>query len=472
MTAVAQKNKLDSDVLVGQSDIDDLARSASSLGHDVVDVAGFLDQVDSESSRQQALMADAERGADMVMKANEAVIAAAHSVAEDAASMLQAVENSVQRIRSSGTRTKDGATWVQELGDRMTEVEKSLKHVLDSNTAITDIAKQVNILAINAKIEAARAGLSGRGFAVVAEAINELSHKTAAAADLIQRSINGLSSGIEELRGEAGAISGEASAVLDEATATDSALADVSERVRGTSEATQEIVNRAQEVDSASRAFGPVFQQMSTGFEQTVAGVHESRKRVTALIDTSERIVQGSVAIGANTADRIFIDKVIAIAAEIRAAFETGITDRRISEADLFDLTYTPIPDTDPQQLMAPFTRFTDDVLPPIQEPALNFDDRVIFCATVDRNGYLPTHNLKFSRPQGKDPVWNAANCRNRRLFNDRVGLKAGQSTSPFLLQVYRRDMGGGKFVMMKDLSAPIFVNGRHWGGVRLAYGF
>ena len=50
-------------------------------------------------------MADAERGADMVMKANEAVMAAVRSVAEDAASMLQAVENSVQRIRSSGTRT-------------------------------------------------------------------------------------------------------------------------------------------------------------------------------------------------------------------------------------------------------------------------------------------------------------------------------------------------------------------------------
>jgi methyl-accepting chemotaxis protein len=472
MTAVTQEDEPDSNVLVGQSDIDNLARSASSLGHDIADVAGFLDQVDLESSRQQALMADAERGADMVMKANEAVIAAVHSVAEDAASMLQAVESSVQRIRSSGTRTKDVASWVQALGDRMTEVEKSLKNVLDSNAEITDIAKQVNILAINAKIEAARAGISGRGFAVVAEAINDLSHKTADAADLIQRSIKGLSTGIEELRGEAGAISGEASAVLDEATATDSALADVSERVRGTSEATQEIADRAQEVDSASRAFGPVFQQISTGFEQTVTGVHESRKRVTALIDTSERIVQGSVAIGANTADRVFIDRVISIAAEIQAVFEAGIADRRISEADLFDMTYTPIPDTDPQQLMAPFTRFTDEVLPAIQEPPLDFDDKVIFCATVDRNGYLPTHNLRFSQPQGKDPVWNAANCRNRRLFNDRVGLKAGQSTSPFLLQVYRRDMGGGNFVMMKDLSAPIFVNGRHWGGVRLAYGF
>ncbi|HCF18766.1 MAG TPA: chemotaxis protein, partial [Rhodospirillum rubrum] len=69
----------------------------------------------------------------------------------------------------------------------------------------------------------------------------------------------------------------------------------------------------------------------------------------------------------------------------------------------------------------------------------------------VDRNGYLPTHNQKFSKPQGPDPVWNNANSRNRRIFNDRTGLAAGRNTRPFLVQTYRRDMGGGSFIMMKD---------------------
>jgi methyl-accepting chemotaxis protein len=121
---------------------------------------------------------------------------------------------------------------------------------------------------------------------------------------------------------------------------------------------------------------------------------------------------------------------------------------------------------------MAPFTRLTDALFPPVQEAALTMDARIVFCAAVDRNGYLPTHNAKFSQPQGADPVWNAAHARNRRIFDDRVGLKAGRSTAPFLLQVYRRDMGGGEYRMMKDLSAPIRVKGRHWGGLRLAYGF
>lgn len=131
-----------------------------------------------------------------------------------------------------------------------------------------------------------------------------------------------------------------------------------------------------------------------------------------------------------------------------------------------------PIPGTDPQQVMTRFTAFTDEVLPDIQERMLELSDKVVFCAAVDRNGYLPTHNRKFSKPQGKDPVWNAANCRNRRIFNDRTGLAAGRNTRRFLLQTYRRDMGGGRYVLMKDLSAPIFVRGRHWGGLRLAYKF
>src|SRR3546814_18455434 len=119
---------------------------------------------------------------------------------------------------------------------------------------------------------------------------------------------------------------------------------------------------------------------------------------------------------------------------------------------------------------MAGCVALTDEVLLPIQEPALQFDERVVFCACVDVNGYLPTHNLKFGEPQGSDPVWNAAHCRNRRIFNDRVGLAAGQNTESFLLQTYRRDMVGGSSVMMTSVSAPVVVACKPWVGLLLDY--
>src|SRR5690606_27678028 len=123
---------------------------------------------------------------------------------------------------------------------------------------------------------------------------------------------------------------------------------------------------------------------------------------------------------------------------------------------------YRPVAGTDPVQYLTRFTEFTDAVLPAIQEKVAAGDDCIVFCAAVDENGYLPTHNRKFSQPQRDgDVTWNTANCRNRRLFNDRVGLAAGRNLEPFLLQTYRRDMGGGQFVLMKDISAPIIVGGR-----------
>lgn len=86
------------------------------------------------------------------------------------------------------------------------------------------------------------------------------------------------------------------------------------------------------------------------------------------------------------------------------------------------------------------------------------------------RNGSLPTPDLVRSKPQSGDPVWNAANCRNHRIFGDRTGLSAGRNVKPFPLQTYRRDMGGGNFVLMKDVSAPLTVKGGRWGGFRVGF--
>ena len=93
----------------------------------------------------------------------------------------------------------------------------------------------------------------------------------------------------------------------------------------------------------------------------------------------------------------------------------------------------------------------------------------MVFSAAVDHNGYLPVHNKKYSAPQGDDPVWNNANSRNRRIFDDMTGLLAGRNTKTSLSQTYPRDLGGGRIELIKDISAPIFVRGRALG--RVAHG-
>lgn len=170
-------------------------------------------------------------------------------------------------------------------------------------------------------------------------------------------------------------------------------------------------------------------------------------------------------------ADRTRIDHVIEAAAEVSRAFDAAVAARRLSREDLFDNDYVPIPGTNPVQFSTRYLKVLEDILPSIQEKWLAVDKQMAFCAAVDRNAYLPVHNRIYSHPQRPDdPAWNAANCRNKRIFDDRAGLSAARNARPYLVQSYARDMGNGVTVFMKEIDAPIRVSGRHWGGLRMAY--
>ncbi|PRY26661.1 methyl-accepting chemotaxis protein [Aliiruegeria haliotis] len=447
-----------------------LVRQASDIGFDVVDIAGLLDEIEETARGQLSTLEDAHGAANQIIAANSSVQQVISDVSAVSETAQAEVQGSVADLRKAGERTRNIAEWVRQIEDRMAAVEDTLANVQKNNSEIGTIAKQINILAINAKIEAARAGDAGRGFAVVADAINELSHQTETAAEGISVSVDSLGNVISTFREESTGVSDDAAVVLQESHQADIALSRIAERVNTTATSATKISAEASLVGNAIDRFQPAFSRIAASVQETASGIEKSRSRVHALVDYSEAIVQGSVELGGTSQDAAFIERVRKDATTIGKMFEQAIEDGKISGQALFSSDYQPIANTNPQQLLAPFTTLTDTLLPPILEAALELDPQVVFCAAVDRNGYLPTHNRAFSRPQGSDPVWNTANCRNRRIFDDRVGLKAGRNTLSFLVQVYRRDMGGGNHVLIKDVSAPILVRGRHWGGLRLAY--
>ncbi len=157
-------------------------------------------------------------------------------------------------------------------------------------------------------------------------------------------------------------------------------------------------------------------------------------------------------------------------ARQIKTAFEQGLDRGEITSADLFDEDYKIVPGSNPVQHMTRYIPFADRVLPPIQEPLASSNPRIVAVCAVDRNGFLPVNLLKYSQPQGKDPVWNAANCRNRRLLNDPVGLAAGRNLERFIFQTYIREVGLNNMLVLKDLAMPIHIKGRHWGAIRITY--
>jgi len=145
---------------------------------------------------------------------------------------------------------------------------------------------------------------------------------------------------------------------------------------------------------------------------------------------------------------------------------EKWIAAREVSEERLFAFLYYPIPRTDPPKFTTDYDKLSDRDVLPIEEGALAKSAAMAFAVLVDRHGYLPTHNQRYSQPLTGNNAVDLVNNRTKRIFNDRTGLAAARSQAPFLFQRYQRDTGES----MVDLSVPVFVKGQHWGAVRLGY--
>ncbi|KIL98930.1 Methyl-accepting chemotaxis protein [Paramagnetospirillum magnetotacticum MS-1] len=198
----------------------------------------------------------------------------------------------------------------------------------------------------------------------------------------------------------------------------------------------------------------------------SVLGLHVRFREVAAAALAAIAAAQAK----ARAEERSYIDLVKGVAAGVTGAFEQALKTGEIAEADLFDAHYEPIADTSPQQFLAKHAMLTDRVVHQFTETVLEKDQRIVICCVADRNGYIATHNKKYSQPQRPgETVWNTANSRNRRIFDDRAGLVAARNVQPHFVQTYPRDMGGGNFVVLKEFDSPISIRDKHWGAVRLA---
>ncbi len=241
------------------------------------------------------------------------------------------------------------------------------------------------------------------------------------------------------------------------------------------------IVGEIVEISEGCALVNGVQEKFETGaaLEASLADIGRLRARASGTSEFGQRLqfvdVPDATAVNLKSLMQRLLSKemvlrgiVVERSKMIASAFEGALAKGEISDADLFDVNYAPIADTNPKQYRNRALDFLEACLPPIQEPILGLDPAVVFSAAVDRNGYLPVHNKIYSAPQGPDPVWNNANSRNRRIFDDMTGLMAGRNVQEVLSQTYPRDLGGGKIALIKDISAPIFVRGKHWGGLRM----
>ena len=472
--SVAQPIKLERAAAVPSDSerlVDQLANRIGGLGVELADVAGNLQEVAGRVTNQSERFGHLQKTAETMVAANHDIASASQAVQSATSSAVSEITQSRGAVEAAVQHITELIAAVGRIENRLGAVGTALAQVAKVSGSIEAIAKQTNLLALNATIEAARAGAAGSGFAVVASEVKNLAEATRQATHLIGDTVRDLDGQVGSLIGESGDASLRAKSAGEGAHQIQGIIVRVQD---GFTAVGREIDGVARAATSNLAHCDMVIDELGNlakGVDLSSTELKLADERVAKLLDLSEQLIE---------TDRHQRGGDLGRAADPRRdrhrqADFGGVRSRHRARRH-------PARAVDGRELsrnsrhrsrsnISPtMSRFTDRILPPIQDPIQKIDPRIVFCVAWAKGGYLPTHNPNYRLPQGPDPVWNNANCRNRRLFNDRAVQKVAANTKPFLLQTYRRDMGGGNFVLMKDLSSPIRVRGRHWGAFRMGF--
>jgi methyl-accepting chemotaxis protein len=236
-------------------------------------VGNIIDTVSSASTELEAAATTLTKTAETTQSLSGAVAAASeeasanvNSVASASEEMSGSVNEIARQVQESSRIANEAVAQAKKTDARIAELSQAANRIGDVVKLITGVAEQTNLLALNATIEAARAGEAGRGFAVVASEVKALAGQTAKATEEISTQIAGMQAAtqdsvaaIKEIGNTIGKISEIAAtiaaAVEEQGAATQEISRNVQQAAQGTAEVATNItsVNRgASETGSAS----------------------------------------------------------------------------------------------------------------------------------------------------------------------------------------------------------------------------
>ncbi len=369
------------------------------------------------------------------------------------------LSETVNTIGQLNSDVIDAANRITALSVKTGEIQK-ITDVIDA------ISAQTNLLALNAAIEAARAGEQGRGFAVVADEVRALAAKTAGATEQIGSMLEQVSHEANQTTETMDTVVGRTHSVVDVMDSLSSNLIKTNDFMSEAAKASEQISFALQEHNTTA---GEISSSIVRLHDFLVSKQEETKQvsyKAEGLSRCTESIFIALSEFETNSLIETMAKQAQQAAQTIGQLFENKIEAGVITEQALFNFKYQEIDKTNPKKYTTSFDKFTDEFLPAIQEPILQKYNEVIYAGAVDINSYFPTHNACFSKPLTGNFETDVINNRTKRMFDDATGIRCGKHTEKFLLQTYKRDTGE----IMHDVSAPIIVFGKHWGGFRMGF--
>ena len=442
-----------------------LMKRASSTAIASAEVSHYADLMAQRLGKQEGMASEASSSMSAINTAIVQVSASASHVAALAESARQASHHNHDELTAIIHDMTEVAERSSQALEMLTALNDKIERVRNVTSMIEDIAEQTHLLSLNASIEAARAGEHGRGFAVVAGEVRNLAMKTSTATQSVDELVKDMHQSGHSVVVTMGDLMTRVRERSQGMQRVGSSLATMTEEF---DQVQQEITSVAEAMSSTrahSQTVADSLRQLEKDVDEGNRNMHELALQARALMDAAEG-VDGELAqqrlLGRH--QTVFL-AARRTADHIGKLFEAAIARGELSEAMLFQPDYAPIDGTRPPLYHTGYDHFTDQQLPTLQEPLLG-EYSLSYAIACDRNGYVPTHNAAVSREPTGDYEHDLKYCRSKRIFDDPTGSRCGAHEKPLLLQTYKRDTGE----IMHDLSVPIYINGKHWGGFRVGY--
>ena len=263
-------------------------------------VGEIVETVSSASTELEAsastLTSTAERSQElttMVAAASEEASTNVQSVASATEELSSSVNEISRQVQESARMASEAVGQARTTNDRVSALSKAAARIGDVVELINTIAEQTNLLALNATIEAARAGEAGRGFAVVASEVKALAEQTSKATGEIGQQITGIQAAtqdsvnaIKEISGTIERLSEISSTIAAAVEEQGAATQEISRNVQQASQGTQQVSSNITDVQRGATETGSASAQVLTAAQSLSGDSNRLKLEVGKFLDS------------------------------------------------------------------------------------------------------------------------------------------------------------------------------------------